>query len=184
MREMQGAAVVPGTGDRAGGERVQPELLVPPGGGRLLWLGRVGVRFLVGGEQTGGRFSIVEHPMQPRSLAAPVHTHRDEDEYSYVLEGEVGLQLGEEVLTAGPGTLVLKPRGMPHTFWNAAEAPARLLEIITPAGFERYFAALGALLQHGAPPAAELAALTQEFHLEMDMHSVPALVERYGVSLT
>ena len=68
-----------------------------------------------------------------------MHTHRNEDEYSYVLEGRLGVQLGDEVLEAGPGELVFKPRGVPHAFWNAGDEPLRLLELISPAGFENYF---------------------------------------------
>ena len=69
---------------------MQADFLLPPGGGKLVWLYGLGVRFLVGGEQTGGRFALVEHPIKPRALAAPLHTHTDEDEISYVLEGEIG----------------------------------------------------------------------------------------------
>ena len=107
--------------------------------GKLVWLYDLGVRFMVSGAQTGGRFALVEHPIRPKALAAPLHTHADEDEISYVLEGEVGMQIGDRELRAGPGTLVFKPRGVPHAFWNPGEAPARMLELISPAGFERYF---------------------------------------------
>ena len=99
----------------------------------------LGVRFMIEGATTGGAFSLVEHPLPPRALGAPVHTHRNEDEYSYVLEGRIGVQLGDEVLEAGPGDLVFKPRGIAHAFWNAGDEPARLLEMISPAGFENYF---------------------------------------------
>jgi mannose-6-phosphate isomerase-like protein (cupin superfamily) len=79
------------------------------------------------------------------------YTHQHEDEYTYVLEGEIGVQVGEEVRVARPGDLVFKPRGVPHAFWNAGDVPARTLEIISPAGFQRYFAKIAALL----PPAHE-----------------------------
>src|SRR5919202_4395209 len=103
-------------------------------------------------ETTGGAFSLVEHPLPPRALGAPLHTHRNEDEYSYVLEGRVGVQLGDEVLEAGPGDLVFKPRGVPHASWNAGDEPARLLEIISPAGFDRYFRETARLLAADGPP--------------------------------
>jgi quercetin dioxygenase-like cupin family protein len=149
----------------------------------LVWLRGLGVRFLLGGEQTGGRFAVVEHPLRPRALASPVHTHRDEDEYSYVLEGRVGIQLGERVLVAGPGDLVAKPRGVPHAFWNAGDGPARLLEIISPAGFEHYFAAMAPLLPPAAaaPDLAGMAAVRDRHHLSVDPASVPVLTERYGL---
>jgi quercetin dioxygenase-like cupin family protein len=71
-------------------------------------LASIGVRFMVGGDQSGGGFSLVEHPMPPRALAAPLHRHSREDEYSYVLEGRVGAQLGEEVLIGEPGDLIVQ----------------------------------------------------------------------------
>src|SRR5262245_66139734 len=81
-----------------------------------------GARFMLSATQTGGGFSMVEHPIAPRGLAAPMHVHTREDEYSYVLEGEVGIQIGDEVLVARRGDLVLKQRGIWHAFWNAGNA--------------------------------------------------------------
>src|SRR5881396_3995547 len=110
--------------------------------GRLGFLGSIGVRFMIDGGETGGGFSLVEHPMSPRALAAPLHRHSREDEYSYVVEGRVGALLGDEVVVGGPGDLIFKPRNQWHTFWNAGDEPARILEIISPAGFEKFFAEL------------------------------------------
>src|SRR5204862_176929 len=93
-----------------------------------------------------GAVNIIFRRDIARALAAPLHRHRNEDEYSYVLEGRVGVQLGEETLEAGPGELVFKPRGQWHAFWNAGDEPARLLEVISPAGFEHYFEEIAALL--------------------------------------
>src|SRR6476661_212959 len=109
-----------------------------PDDGQYAQIGPMGVRFMVDAEKGGG-FSMVEHPIAPRSLAAPLHTHTHEDEYSYVLDGEVGVQIGDEVAIAKPGDLVFKPRGVQHAFWNAGDSPARVLEIISPAPFARYF---------------------------------------------
>jgi uncharacterized RmlC-like cupin family protein len=100
------------------------------------------------------------------------------------LEGEVGVQIGEDVLVAGAGDLVFKPSGVPHAFWNASDEPARALEIISPAGFEGYFAELAPLL----PPANQgpldeeaVGAVREKYGLEMDMGSKPELAERYGL---
>jgi quercetin dioxygenase-like cupin family protein len=154
-----------------------------PTDGKAGFLGSIGVRFMIDGDEAGGGFSLVEHPMPPQALAAPLHRHNREDEYSYVLEGQVGALLGDEVLVGGPGDLIFKPRGQWHTFWNAGEEPARILEIISPAGFERFFEELvdlgGAV---GAEPQA-LGELCQRYELEMDPESVPGLVERFGVRL-
>jgi mannose-6-phosphate isomerase-like protein (cupin superfamily) len=145
------------------------------------FLGSMGVRFMIDGAQSGGSFSLVEHPLSARALGAPLHRHAREDEYSYVLEGRIGALLGDEVLEAGPGTLVLKPRNQWHTFWNAGDEPARILEIISPAGFERYFAELVALggSRKAAPEA--LRALGERYALEVQPQSMPELLERFGL---
>jgi quercetin dioxygenase-like cupin family protein len=163
---------------------VGARVVLSPDEGETVWLRKLGIRFMVGGEKTRDNFALVEHPIGPRALAAPMHTHRHEDEYTYVLEGEVGVQVGEEVLLARPGDLVFKPREVPHAFWNPADEPARVLEIISPAGFERYFAELAPLF----PPAHEgpldeeaVAAVREKYGLEMDMDSIPVLAERHGL---
>ena len=156
--------------------------VVGPQDGELGFLGTIGVRFLATGADTGGGFSLVEHPMSPRALAAPLHRHVHEDEYSFVLEGRVGALLGDEVRVATPGDLVFKPRGQWHTFWNAGDAPARILEIIAPAGFEGFFKALSDMggVATAAPEA--VAALSARYGLEMDAGSVPELCARFGLT--
>lgn len=152
-----------------------------PTEGHAGFLGSIGVRFMVDGETTAEQFSLVEHPMSAHALAAPLHRHNREDEYSYVIEGRLGALLGDQVLEAGPGDLVFKPRAEWHTFWNAGEEPCRILEIISPAGFERFFAelvALGGVAQAGPEKLGELC---QRYELEMDPSSVPDLVERFGL---
>ncbi len=159
-------------------------ILLSPNEGEMVQFCGLGVRFMIGGDQTGDTFALVEHPIEPHALAAPMHTHRNEDEYTYVLEGEIGFQVGEEVRIARPGDLVFKPRGVPHAFWNAGDTPARGLEIISPAGFERYFAEIAPLLppNHAGPPDEEaLGAVMARYGLEMDMGSIPVLVERHGL---
>src|SRR2546426_1564316 len=136
-----------------------------PTEGDFVQLMALGVRFMVDGETTGGAFSLVEHPLPPRALGAPVHTHRNEDEYSYVLEGRIGVQLGDEVIEAGPGELVLKPRGVPHAFWNAGDEPARLLELISPAGFENYFRELAPLLAAAEPDETAIGEVLARYEL-------------------
>ncbi|HEX5781396.1 MAG TPA: cupin domain-containing protein, partial [Solirubrobacteraceae bacterium] len=70
------------------------------------FLGSIGVRFLIDGSEVDRRLSLVDHSMSPRALAAPLHRHTREDEYSFVLEGRMGALLGDEVVEAGPGDLV------------------------------------------------------------------------------
>ena len=136
-------------------------------------LGSIGVRFMIDGAESGGGFSLVEHPMPPRALAAPLHRHNREDEYSYVLDGRLGALLGDEVVFAEPGDLVFKPRGQWHTFWNAGDTPARILELISPAGFEGYFRELVEMLHHGAPTGPERAALASRYGLDVDPDNSP-----------
>ncbi len=147
------------------------------------FLGSIGARFLIDGPDAGERFSLVEHPMSPRALAAPLHLHTREDEYSFVLEGRMGALLGDDVVEAGPGDLVFKPRNQWHTFWNAGDAPCRILEIISPAGFERFFQELiemGGVTQ--ADPEA-FAQLRARYGLEMRPETVPDLLERFGLQM-
>ena len=77
--------------------------------------GGVGVKFKITGGETGHAFSIVEHPVAPRTLVPP-HVHHDTDEYSYVVEGQFGARIGDEIFLADPGDYVLKPRGIPPYF--------------------------------------------------------------------
>jgi mannose-6-phosphate isomerase-like protein (cupin superfamily) len=146
-------------------------------------LGLLGVRLVMPGLDSAGRLSLVEHPMPPRALGAPLHRHSREDEISIVLEGEVGAMLGDDVVIGRPGEVILKPRGQWHAFWNAGDSPARLAEIISPAGFEEYFREL---IELGGPSKASpgtLAQLYEKYGLEMDRSSVPMLVARFGLRL-
>lgn len=157
--------------------------VVKPEDGEVGFLGSIGVRWMVDGADTDRGFSLVEHPMAPHALAAPLHRHNREDEYTFVLEGKVGALLGDDVLVAEPGDLVFKPRGEWHTFWNAGEEPARILEIIAPAGFEDFFRELDGLGGALKADPDELAALNARYDLEMKPETVPALLERFGLGI-
>ena len=159
-----------------------PARILSPTDGKAGFLGSIGVRFMIDGLDSGGGFSLVEHPMSPRALGAPLHRHSREDEYSYVLEGRVGALLGDEVAEGGPGDLIFKPRNQWHTFWNAGDTPARLLEIISPAGFERYFAELVELGGSTRAAPEDLAALAATYGLEVDPKSIPELVGRFQLA--
>ncbi len=153
-----------------------------PNDGKTGFLGSIGVRFMIDGLESGGGFSLVEHPMSARALAAPLHRHSREDEYSYVVEGRVGALLGDEVVVGGPGDLIFKPRGQWHTFWNAGDAPARLLEIISPAGFEQYFAELVELGGSSQADPKDLGALAARYGLEVKPESIADLVQRFELT--
>jgi mannose-6-phosphate isomerase-like protein (cupin superfamily) len=140
-------------------------------------------RTMLGGQLTAGGFSVVEHLLGPKELAAPLHMHSREDEFTVVTHGRIGFLLGEDVFQAGPGELVRKPRDQWHTFWNGGDQPARVLEIISPAGFERYFQEIGPLFPQGAPPDLEaMKQVSAKYGLQMDFDSLPVLIERFGLA--
>lgn len=157
---------------------------VAPGHGRLIQIGGFGTRYKILSTATAGSAAVIEHTLAPGALAAPLHRHRHEDEITCVLEGEVTVQQGDQISTAGPGAYVAKPRGIFHTFWNAGAVPARLIEIIAPGGFELYFEELGRIIPADGPPDLDaVTALAARYGLEFDMGSVPVLMERHGIRL-
>jgi quercetin dioxygenase-like cupin family protein len=143
--------------------------------------GVLGTRFIMDGQPSERRFSLVEHPIAPRGLAAPMHLHTREDEYSFILEGRWGFQLADTVVYGEPGDLVFKPRNIWHSFWNATDEPARLLEIISPAGFEQFFAEVAALTPTDEPDEEEYASLLARYGLQVDPESVPRLVQTHDL---
>lgn len=150
----------------------------------MIQIGRFGTTCKVLSESTAGAAAVIEHALPPGAIAAPLHRHTREDEISYVLEGEITVQQGDTITTAGHGAYVVKARGIFHTFWNAGSTPARLIEIVAPGGFERYFAELERLIPPDGPPDTdEIAALAGRYGLEFDMNSLTDLVERHGVRL-
>ena len=145
-------------------------------------MGGHGVVFKLSGDQTGGAVSIVEHPVPPGGGAGPLHTHSREDEVTYVIQGEINILIGDELTHAPAGSYVLKPRGVPHTFWNASNKPAQILEIITPAGLEKYFEQVAPAFKPGEPPDVNLIMQTAaKFGLQIHIDSIGKLVEKYGV---
>ncbi|MDQ6879250.1 MAG: cupin domain-containing protein [Candidatus Dormibacteraeota bacterium] len=160
-------------------------LTVEPGEnrGKSFHEGGFGVHFKIYGRETGGALAVVEHPVDPHRLIPP-HTHADTDEYTYVLEGEIGARIGDRVLTASTGAYVLKPRGIMHTFWNATDKPARILEILSPSAFEKFFEGMSDLVKNpGADMPERLAALAARHNNVLSMDWVPALKATYGLKL-
>ena len=139
--------------------------------------GRVRDRFLLEAHQTGGRFALVEHRFEPHSLAAPMHRHSREDEYTYVVRGRIGaITDGREVL-AETGDLVHKPRGQWHTFWNPGDEEARVLELISPGGFEQLFRWM---MTHPVEDPAELAVEGASYGAEIDMEATARLLQEHA----
>jgi mannose-6-phosphate isomerase-like protein (cupin superfamily) len=156
-----------------------PQLVtIAPGAGDFFDFGGLGVRWKLDGVASGGRFAVVHHPIAPRALAAPLHYHHNEDEYSFVLSGRLGALLGDDVVTAEAGAWVFKPRGQWPTFWNAGDAPCEIIEVISPAGFENLFRELAA----GWGDRERFATILARYQLKMDFDSVPALCQRFGLT--
>ena len=156
--------------------------VVHPTNGSLRWLGGMGVRFLIPGTDSGRGFALVEHVLKPHALAAAMHRHHLEDEYSYVLHGKVGARLDGQVVYGTAGDVIYKPRGQWHTFWNAADSDASLLEIIAPAGFENFFRELLELFAQEEPRPEKIAPIAQRYQLELDPSSIPTICAEHGLS--
>jgi mannose-6-phosphate isomerase-like protein (cupin superfamily) len=140
----------------------------------------VGVdRYLLESPDSGGLVALVEQILAPRVLAAPLHRHSREDEYSLVLEGRLGVFQDDEEVIAAPGDIVFKPRGHWHTFWNAGEGRLRVLEVIAPGGLEELFRRLAE--PGGEYDPSTLPALAAEYGCEVDFERTMPLVERHGL---
>jgi len=124
--------------------------VVQSGEGDYVALPGFGAVFKLSGKTNGGEVSIVEHPF------------------------EVGFRSDDSEVVLGPGGYITKPRGQMHAMWNAGSEPGRIIEIITPGGFENYFRELGELLvEHANDPAGKV------------LHELPEfgeLAEKYGLT--
>ena len=156
--------------------------LVTPAGGEVIWDGPIGTTVKVPAEATGGLLSICEMPVAAGYMVPP-HTHHDTDEWSYVLEGTIGARIGDDEFSAEPGSWILKPRGLMHTFWNAGPAPARIIELLTPGLFEQFFRRMTALASKGELTDEGMGELAVEFGTTVSMDWVEDLMARYGLEV-
>lgn len=146
---------------------------VPPGAGKRLWVAEELMTFVVSGGDTGGRYALTDSTVPPGG-EAPNHVHRREDEAFWVLEGEIEVTVGEDTVTAGPGSFVGLPKGIPHAYVNAGPAPARFLTLMVPAGLEGFFEEVGkpATDPSSPPPFAE-----------EDVEKLLMVAPKYGVEI-
>jgi len=159
-----------------------PLTIVRPGEGRSGLLGSIGVDFKLWGEATGGALAVVEHPFAVGALVAP-HLHTREDEYSIVTEGEIGFRSGDREVVLGAGGYITKPRGEMHAMWNAGRVPARMIEIISPAGFENFFLEVSELIAAGLSDPASGIELAQRYGLQFgEPEWLPEVIARYGLT--
>jgi quercetin dioxygenase-like cupin family protein len=125
-----------------------------PGEGEALWFNRGFGVLKATGDQTDGRFAVMEL-LAPKGFASPLHIHRSEDEFFVVLAGEVRVQHGEDISEAVAGSIVYGPRDVAHAF-HVDSAQARLLLFFGPAGVEGFFREGGKPAGFlGLPPADE-----------------------------
>ncbi len=116
-----------------------------------------GVRFDFGVDSadSDGRIAMIEVTIPPRTLVKP-HQHSKEDEFTLVVEGTIGGRLGDDTTEAIPaGSFLVKPRNVPHALWNTTDAPARIVEVVAPAGLERYFEEMAPILLNKGPQWVE-----------------------------
>ena len=159
-----------------------PLTVVPPGAGPTGILGSIGVAFKLWGADTGGALSIVEHPFPVGALVG-AHLHTREDEYSIVTEGEIGFRSGDREVVLGSGGYITKPRGEMHAMWKAGEVPARMIEIISPAGFEHFFRELAEMVSSGAAGLAPVTELADRYGLRFGNPDwIPDVIRRYRLT--
>jgi quercetin dioxygenase-like cupin family protein len=157
-------------------------MVVQPGAGAEGYLGSIGVVFKLSGKDTGGALSIVEHPFPVGSLVPP-HIHTLEDEFSIVTEGEIGFRSGDQEVVLGAGGYITKPRGELHTMWNAGKTPARMIEVISPAGFENFFREMVELTSQGPPDFQAVGQIAAAYGLKLEPAPwLPDIIARYGLT--
>jgi quercetin dioxygenase-like cupin family protein len=161
----------------------QPPLVVSPSDGHAILLEDIRHLFKLTAKDTGGAFSLMEASIEPGRLIPP-HVHSREDELFYVLEGELGVRIGDQAYHLGPGSYVFAPRGIPHALWNAGTQPNRGLAFISPGGLEKYFEELAAVLHQGGPPdVARLMEINHRYGLTNVMEWVPELTAKHHLKL-
>jgi quercetin dioxygenase-like cupin family protein len=157
--------------------------VVQPGAGDVGGLAPgVGVIFKIDGADSGGALSIVEHTFAVGALVPP-HLHTREDEYSAVLEGEIGFRSEDDEVVLGAGGYIVKPRAQIHAMWNAGTTPARMIEVIAPAGFEHFFRELVEITSQRRPTPEEVAGIGDRYGLPFAQPAwLPDVIERYGLT--
>ena len=141
-------------------------------------------RYGVTADETDGTLSMLEVTIPPKTLVKP-HMHTLEDEYTLILDGTVGARLGDQTVDAiEAGSWLVKPRSVPHAMWNVSEQPARVLEVVSPAGLESYFEKIAPVLQeHGPEWTERFYELANEYGLSVLDDWSDELKATYGITL-
>jgi quercetin dioxygenase-like cupin family protein len=155
--------------------------VVAPGEGKTVTLFGVRFGYKVEHADSGGALAVLEIEIPPATLVKP-HSHAREDEFTVVLSGTVGFRVGDEVQSAGAGSYLVKPRGIPHAMWNSGTTPVRVVEMLAPAGLEKYFEELAPILTERRPPA-EYYGLAERYGITIKDDWIEELEKTYGVKL-
>jgi quercetin dioxygenase-like cupin family protein len=140
--------------------------------GSTIWFLGLPTTVKATGAQTGGAFGLIEQAI-PASFASPYHVHHNEDESFYVLEGEVDFICDRKWLKAGPGAFLFLPRNIPHGFKVEDSAPAKLLILASPAGFEQFVVEMSGPVKDSAHPSVG----------PPDMEKLIALASKYSIDI-
>lgn len=109
--------------------------------GEAFWLLGMLETIKIGAEDTGGEYGVIEAVMR-KGDGSPWHVHHEEDEWFYVLDGELTLYVGDARLTLTAGSFAFGPKGVPHTFIAETEG-ARMLIGLQPVQFEGFLREVG-----------------------------------------
>jgi|SRR5215217_5891539 len=146
--------------------------VLPPGEGKSVWLVGDMITVKLESEDTGGAYCVVEETSPPEG-GPPPHLHHNVDETLYVLEGEVEFMAGDQTIPASIGAAVYVPKGTLHTFKNVGASPSRVLAIISPGGFEKFFLEAGEPVTEDpsaperAPNMGRIVEIGQKYGLEI-----------------
>jgi len=157
--------------------------LLGPDQGEVVRLLALGVRFMIAGETTGGAFSLVEHPLPPRALGR--RSTSTATRTSTPTCWKVASASSSAPKSSRPDQAISSSSlgASPHAFWNAGDQPARLLELISPAGFEHYFRELAPLLATPERDQAAIGEIVTCYNLDIDFSTIPTLAERHNLRL-
>ena len=119
----------------------------------------------VAGKDTGGAYGVILSIVPPGN-GPPPHIHHGEDELFMIDDGQFELRFGDETKAAGPGTIAMLPRNIPHSFRNVGTAPGKVYTVITPARFEGFFVDVAALPEKERGDFAKVTAIGKKYDLE------------------
>ena len=156
----------------------------PPGHGAPVPIRRFRTLVKVPATDTAGRYSLLEHALDPETLAMPMHRHREETKTLYAIEGSLTVQIHHDTFIATPGASIVIPAGAMHTMWNETERRVRFLSVVAPGGLEAYYAEVASYITIGGKADIDrVLDASARFGIELDMLSLLDIMERHQVQL-